>query len=272
LSIKDGDVLSLIRKFLVSGVMVENTFEETTVGTPQGGNLSPLLSNIMLNELDKELESRGLKFVRYADDCNIFVRSEKAANRVMESITRFIEKKLGLIVNASKSKVGRPNEIKFLGFGYYYDRSSKSYKVIPHKASIDRLKRKLKKLTSRKWSISLDKLLKLIKQAVTGWIYYYRIAKMTTVLKNIDMKLRMRIRVVIWKQWKKTLRRYLALRKLGVNHDNAYMTANCRKGYQYVCHTATIHTTITNQRLEKRGLISLLNLYKKVHLDLSVVI
>jgi group II intron reverse transcriptase/maturase len=263
-TITDGDVLSLIRKFLVSGVMVGNTYEETTVGTPQGGNLSPLLSNIMLNELDKELESRGLHFVRYADDCNIFVGSRKAAERVMESITDFIERKLGLKVNATKSQIGKPQRIKFLGFGYFVDKDKK-YQAKPHKSSIEKLKRKLKALTSRKWSISLDMRLRKLKQQITGWVYYFRIAKMKTVLTQIDEKLRKRIRVVIWKQWKKTKKRYTALRKLGATHRNAYVTANCRKGYQYVCNTATIHATITNKRLEQRGLISLSNLYAKIH-------
>ena len=264
-TIDDGDVLSLIRKFLVSGVMVGNTYEETTVGTPQGGNLSPLLSNVMLNELDKELEARGLYFVRYADDCNIFVGSRKAAERVMKSITDFIERKLGLKVNATKSKIGRPNQIKFLGFGYFTDKDKK-YQAKPHKLSLEKLKRKLKALTSRRWSISLDSRLKKLKQQIAGWIYYFRIAKMKTNMEEIDSKLRKRVRVIIWKQWKKTRKRYESLRKLGANHSNAYRTANCRKGYQYVCGTATIHATITNKRLEARGLTSLSNLYAKVHL------
>jgi len=269
-TIDDGDVLSLIRKFLVSGVMVGKTYEETTVGTPQGGNLSPLLSNIMLNELDKELEGRGLNFVRYADDCNIFVGSRKAAERVMKSITEFIERKLGLKVNATKSQVGRPNQIKFLGFGYFMGKDGK-YQAKPHKLSIEKLKRKLKALTSRKWSISLDARLKKLKQQITGWIYYFRIAKMKTVLSEIDARLRKRVRVIIWKQWKKTRKRYESLRKLGANHQNAYRTANCRKGYQFVCGSPTIHATITNKRLEQRGLTSLSNLYAKVHSAVSAV-
>jgi group II intron reverse transcriptase/maturase len=264
-TIEDGDVLSLIRKYLVSGVMVGNTYEETPVGTPQGGNLSPLLSNIMLNELDKELESRGLRFVRYADDCNIFLGSRKAAERVMKSITDFIERKLGLKVNATKSQIGRPNRIKFLGFGYFTDTNGK-YQARPYKSSIEKLKRKLKALTSRRWSISLDYRLKKLKQQIVGWIYYFRIAKMKTVLLEIDSKLRKRIRVIIWKQWKRFRKRYESLRKLGATHRNAQRTAGCRKGYQYVCNSATIHATITNKRLEARGLISLSNLYAKVHL------
>jgi len=264
-TIKDGDVLSLIRKFLVSGVMVGNTYEETPIGTPQGGNLSPLLSNIMLNELDKELEARGLHFVRYADDCNIFVGSKKAAERVMKSITDFIERKLGLKVNATKSQIGRPGKIKFLGFGYFVD-SNKKWQAKPHKSSIQKLKRKLKALTSRKWSISLDVRIRKLKQQIVGWVNYFRIAKMKAVLEDIDSKLRKRIRVVIWKQWKVSKKKYSALIKLGATHRNAYVTANCRKGYQYVCNTATIHATITNKRLEDRGLTSLSNLYAKVHL------
>ena len=268
-TVEDGDVLSLIRKFLVSGLMVGKVYEETTVGTPQGGNLSPLLSNIMLNELDKELEARGLHFVRYADDCNIFVGSRKAAERVMKSISDFIERKLGLKVSASKSKIGRPNQIKFLGFGYFADKDGK-YQAKPHKLSILKLKRKLKALTSRKWSISLDERLMKLKQQIVGWVNYFRIAKMKSVLMDIDAKLRKRIRVVIWKQWKKTIKRYNSLRKLGANHSNAFNTANCRKGYQYVCGTATIHAAITNKRLEQRGLTSLSNLYTKVHLVIPV--
>jgi group II intron reverse transcriptase/maturase len=263
-TVEDGDVLSLIRKFLVSGVMVGNTYEETKVGTPQGGNLSPLLSNIMLNELDKELEKRGLHFVRYADDCNIFVRSQKAAERVMKSITAFIEKKLGLTVNAAKSKIGRPNQIKFLGFGYFIDKEKK-YQAKPHTQSIEKLKRKLKALTCRKWSISLDVRFMKLKQQIAGWVNYFRIAKMKTVLMEIDAKLRKRIRVIIWKQRKKTLKRYTSLRKPGATHRNAFVTANCRKSYQYVCGTATIHATITNKRLEQRGLTSLSNLFAQVH-------
>ena len=206
--------------------------------------------------------------MRYADDCNIFVGSRKSAERVMKSVTDFIERKLGLKVNATKSKVGRPSQIKFLGFGYFAD-SNSVYQAKPHKDSIAKLKRKLKALTRRNWSISLDERLKKLKQQIVGWIYYFRVAKMKTILIDIDKKLRKRIRVVIWKQWKKTRRRYEALRKLGAEHRNAYVTANCRKGYQYVCNTATIHATITNQRLENRGLTSLSALYAKVHLVIS---
>ncbi|WP_188455537.1 group II intron reverse transcriptase/maturase, partial [Virgibacillus oceani] len=135
-TVKDGDVISLIRKYLVSGVMVNGKYEDTPIGTPQGGNLSPLLSNIMLNELDKELEARGLRFVRYADDSLIFVRSEKAASRVLTSISKFIEKKLGLKVNVEKSRISRPNKTKFLGFGFYYDPNNVKHHFIPSKKGL----------------------------------------------------------------------------------------------------------------------------------------
>ena len=263
-TVKDGDVLSLIRKFLVSGVMVGNNYEETTVGTPQGGNLSPLLSNIMLNELDKELEARGLRFVRYADDCNIFVGSQKAAERVMKSVTDFIERKLGLKVNATKSQIGRPNQIKFLGFGYVEGEGGK-YQAVPHKMSVDKLKRKLKSLTSRKWGISLDTRLTKLKHQITGWVNYFRTAEMKRALEDIDRRLRMRIRVVIWKQWKTPKKRYESLRKLGASSYSARV-AHSGKGYQVICKCPTIHSTLTNKRLERRGLISLSNHYAKVHL------
>jgi len=263
-TVADGDVLSLIRKFLVSGVMVGEKYEETTVGTPQGGNLSPLLSNVMLNELDKELEVRGLHFVRFADDCNIFVGSEKAAERVMKSITNFIEKKLGLVVNATKSQIGRPDQIKFLGFGYAKSSDGK-YVAIPHSKSVDRLKRKLKALTRRNWSISLDERLKKIKELTTGWVNYFRIAKMERTLADMDSRLRMRIRVVVWKQWKVPKKRYASLRKLGASPWKARI-AFSGKGYQVLCKSPTIHATLNNKRLEQRGLVTLSSHYAKFHL------
>ena len=265
-TIKDTDLMSLINKYLKSGVMDQGNYEETNLGTPQGGNLSPLLSNIMLNELDKELTSRGLRFVRYADDCNIYVKSEKAANRVMKSITTFIEKKLGLIVNASKSKVGRPRDIKFLGFRYYFDIRSKRYEVKPHQISIQKFKRKLKRLTKRSWSISLNKRLLKLKQLIRGWVNYFRIAKMKTVLAKIDSKVRNAIRVIIWKQWKVSDRRIKSLVKLGIDIEQAKGITWCRRGYQYVSHSWIIQRTISNIRLEKRGLVSTRDHYLKIHI------
>ncbi len=264
-TIKDGDVMSLISKYLKSGVMVQGKYEESTIGTPQGGNLSPLLSNIMLNELDKELEKRGLKFVRYADDCNIYVGSEKAANRVMESITTFIEKKLGLIVNASKSKTGKPQDIKYLGFGYFYDSKNERYGVKPHELSLKKFIRKLKQLTKRSWSIDLDYRLLKIKQLITGWVNYFKICKMKHAMSKIDQKLRARIRVIIWKQWKVANKQIKSLVKLGIDEEDAKGITYCRKGYQFIGHSHIIHRAINNKRLKKRGLTSALDHYLKVH-------
>ena len=152
--VKDSDVTSMIMKFLKAGVMVNGTFEESKVGTPQGGNLSPLLSNIMLNQLDKELERRGLRFARYADDCVIFVKTKYSAERVMRNIVKYIETKLKLKVNATKTHVCRPNDLKYLGFGFWKDSKTKTWKVCPHKDSQMKFKRNLKKLLCRSWSIT----------------------------------------------------------------------------------------------------------------------
>ena len=219
----------------------------------------------MLNELDKELVRRGLQFVRYADDCVILVKSEKAANRVLLSITRFIEKKLGLKVNAEKSKVTRPTKTKYLDFSFWKN-SKGQWKPKPHIKSYQKLVRKLKQLTNRSWSISLDKRIEKINYLVRGWINYFRIADMKKALEKIDEHLRVRIRVIIWKQWKKITKRYKALRQLGISHEIAFNCANTRKGYYQICKSRYIQFAINNERLRKRGLVFLLDQYEKVHI------
>lgn len=266
-TIKDGNLVSLIRKFLQSGVMEKGVVQETKKGTPQGGNLSPLLSNIMLNELDKELEKRGLKFVRYADDCLIMVKSEKAANRVMESITTFITKKLGLIVNVEKSKVSRPDNIKYLGFGFYKKFNQNKWRPKPHIKSVEKFKYKLKQILCRSWNISLEERLLKLKQVIYGWVNYFRIADMKAMLLNeIDPNIRRKMRVIIWKQWKKIKQRYTCLRKLGISHRDAYVTANSRRGYYHIAHTRVLEQAISKERLNKRGLVNCLDHYLKVHI------
>lgn len=264
-TITDGDVVSLIRKYLSAGVMEKGIVKATTVGTPQGGNLSPLLSNIMLNELDKELDARGLNFVRYADDCIILVKSEKAANRVLTSITKFIEKKLGLKVNVEKSKVTRPTQTKYLGFSFWKNPKGQ-WKPKPHIKSYQKLVRKLKQLTDRSWSISLDNRIKKINYVVRGWVNYFRIANMKNKITEIDEHLRVRVRVIIWKQWKKTRKKCESLQKLGVPFEIAFNCANTRKGYYQICKTRYIQFAINNERLRKRGLVFLLDQYEKVHI------
>lgn len=265
-TIKDGDVVSLIRKYLSAGVMVNGVKMETKVGTPQGGNLSPLLSNIMLNELDKELEARGLNFVRYADDCIILVKSEKAANRVLTSITKYIEKNLGLKVNAEKSKVTRPTQTKYLSFSFWATKGGK-WKPKPHIKAYQKLIRELKQLTKRSWSISLDERIKKINYLVRGWVNYFRIANMRQKLADIDEHLRTRIRTIIWKQWKVPTRKEKALIKLGIERKLAHNIANTRKGYQLICKTDWLKFAINNERLRKRGLVFLLDQYTKVHIE-----
>ena len=268
-TIKDGDVVSLIRKYLSAGVMENGVIRATDKGTPQGGNLSPLLSNIMLNELDKELEARGLQFVRYADDCIIMVKSEKAANRVLNSITKFIEKKLGLKVNTEKSKVTKPAQTKYLSFSFWKDRKGKGkWKPKPHIKAYQKLKRKLKALTKRSWSISLDNRIKQINYLIRGWVNYFRIANMKKSMREIDKHLRTRIRIIIWKQWKKPQRKEKALKQLGVKPDIAYNLAHTSKSYQLVAKTDWLKFAINNERLRKRGLIFLSDQYAKVHVEI----
>ncbi|WP_347340562.1 group II intron reverse transcriptase/maturase [Vagococcus allomyrinae] len=264
-TIEDGDVISLIRKYLVSGVMKNGQYEETPIGTPQGGNLSPLLSNIMLNELDKELESRGLHFVRYADDSIIFVKSEKSAQRVLQSVTTFIEKKLGLIVNAEKSQISRPNGTKFLGFGFYFDRQTKKYQPRPHEDSFQKFQRRLSQLTKRNRSISLDERIVKLKQVIYGWVNYFRKAKMKQKLKEIDAKLRSRIRVIIWKHWKKNNKRIRSLIQLGIPEEEAKGLTYCRKGYRFIGLSKVVHRALSNKRLKQRGIPFVLDYYLKVH-------
>ena len=261
-TIHDGELVSLIRKYLVSGVMKNGIVSPTKVGTPQGGNLSPLLSNIMLNELDKELEKRGLRFTRYADDCVIVVKSEKAANRVMESVTKFIEKKLGLKVNVEKSKVARPHQIKYLGFGFYYTKTG-IIKPKPHLKSIQKFKRKLKQLTKRSLSISLDKRFVKLNQVIRGWINYFRIADMKTYMQSTTSHLNRRIRCIIWKQWKVSNKRIESLRKLGCDEEQAKAIAYSRKKYWNT--SLYISIFITNKRLKQIGLIFPIEHYQKVH-------
>ena len=262
-TIKDGRVVSLIRKYLVSGVMINGVCQPTKIGTPQGGNLSPLLSNIMLNELDKELEKRGLRFVRYADDCLIMVKSEKAATRVMTTITNFIENKLGLIVNVEKSKIAKPNEIKYLGFGFYNNKGK--WRPKPHLKSVQKFESKLKDITSRSDAISIaDKIVKL-NQVIRGWINYFKIADMKVLMTNISENLRHRLRMCIWKYWKKPMTKYKALRKLGISEYNAHMVANTRRGCYWVASTVILHIAISNKRLKEKGLVFPLDHYLTVH-------
>ena len=262
--VKCGEIVSLINKFLKSGIMIDDEYKESVIGTPQGGNLSPLLSNIMLNQLDKELEARGLRFTRYADDCIILVGSSKAADRVMKNVSIFIESKLGLKVNMTKSKVSKPNDIKYLGFGFFMDKNDGLWKAKPHAKSVEKLKLKLKKLTSRRWSISLDERLEKIKKTIVGWTNYYKIGYWKDVARMVDAHVRFRLRMCIWKQWKKVNTKKKALISLGVPKREAWMLANSRKAYAR-CASSFLNNVLTNKRLKERGLVSLLDQYDLKH-------
>lgn len=258
--INDPDTESLIRKYLNAGVMIKGKYEVTTKGTPQGGNLSPLLSNIMLNELDRELEARGLHFVRYADDCVIAVGSSAAANRVMATVTKWIEKKLGLKVNAIKSKVTKPTKLKYLGFGFWKDNNDGLWKARPHKDSIEKFKRKLKQLTKRSWSVTMDYRIMRLNQVIRGWVNYFRMGNMKKALQKIDERLRTRMRIVIWKQWKTRERRIWGLRKLGAPMWMAKQSAGFCDHYQAVAKTTGLHR-ISKEILARRGLLCCLDYY-----------
>ena len=266
--VKDGNVVSLVNKFLKAGVMIQGNYEDTVIGTPQGGPLSPLLSNIMLNKLDKELEARNLHFTRYADDTIILVKSEKAANRVMESITHFIEKKLGLKVNMTKTKICKPNDLKYLGFGFYKDIKNNTYNCVPHIDSKMKFQRKLKSLTKRSESISLDTRFERLNWLIRGWVNYFKISKMKTFLAKIDSNLRTRIRMIIWKIWKLPKTREDNLVKCGFDRGEARGLANCRKGYMFVAHSKVLQNAITklalskpNKKKGRRGLVFALDYY-----------
>lgn len=262
--IHDGDTESLIRKYLKAGVMDKGRYEATEVGTPQGGNLSPLLSNIMLNELDYELESRRLNFTRYADDVIITLKSEAAAKRVMYSITNWIERKLGLKVNAEKTKITPPSKLKYLGFGFW--KSKEGWKAIPHKDSVARFKRKIKAICKRKWSIDLTYRINKLNAVIRGWINYFRIASMKTKLERIDEHMRTMIRVIIWKQWKTGKKRLWGLLKLGVPKWIANKVAQWGNHYQFVATKSVLKNAVSKEILTKRGLVSIADYYSLVHI------
>ena len=260
-TIKDGDVISIIRKFLVSGIMIEDEYKESVIGTPQGGNLSPLLANIMLNELDKEMEQRGLNFVRYADDCIIMVGSEMSARRVMRNLTKFIEEKLGLKVNMTKSKIDRPKGLKYLGFGFYFDSRAHQYKAKPHAESVAKFKIRMKQLTCRSWGVSNSYKVQKLNELIRGWINYFKIGSMKTLCGKLDKNIRYRLRMCIWKHWKTPRNRAENLIKLGIKPKYAWSTAYTGARIAFVCQRGNVNQAITKERLTRFGLVSMLDYY-----------
>lgn len=260
-TIKDGRVISLIHKYLRSGVINRGLFEMNTEGTPQGGPLSPLLSNIMLNELDKELERRMLPFVRYADDAIIFCKSKRAAQRVRESITRFIEGKLFLKVNREKTVVSYVRGVKFLGYSFYVMRGQCLLTV--HSKSKNKMKTTLKELTSRSNGWGYDVRKQKLKNYIRGWIAYFHLAQIKRFCIETDEWLRRRIRMCIWKSWKNVKTRVANLKKCGVLDWQAYQWGNTRLGYWRVSNSRLVTSAMSNDMLRKAGYVVLMDCYLK---------
>jgi group II intron reverse transcriptase/maturase len=260
--VKDKRVLKLIRAYLESGVMVNGVVMETEEGTPQGGPLSPLLSNIMLNDLDKELEKRGHKFVRYADDCNIYVKTQSAGERVMESVKRFLEKKLKLKVNPKKSKVERAWRVKFLGYSFY-KRNGEILLRIANRTK-ERFMEKIRHLTKRTRSGKLEDIVKNVNQYVIGWIGYYRLANTPSVFKELDEWIRRRLRQMVWKRWKRGTTRYRELVKLGVPPQRAALGA-VGKSPWHMSRTPVVHEALSNAYWRSKGLESIAQRYTILH-------
>jgi len=260
--VKDGRVISLIHKYLNAGVMNEGKYEETTEGVPQGGPLSPVLSNILLNELDKELERRGHKYVRYADDMVIFCRSLRSAERTMQNIIPFIEGKLFLKVNRDKSQVAHVRGIKFLGYSFYIAKGEGRLRI--HPKSVARMKARIKELTSRSNGWGNDRRKEALSQYIKGWVQYFKLADMKKLLIKVDEWYRRRLRMVIWKQWKRIKTKIANLVKLGVKKQKAYEWANTRKGYWHIAGSYILATTITTERLRLAGYVFLSDHFIKV--------
>lgn len=257
--ITDKRILKLIRSYLTSGIMEGGLASPRSEGTPQGSPLSPLLSNIVLHELDKELEARGHRYVRYADDCSIYVKSEKSAQRVMETITDYIESKLKLKVNRTKSKVSRPNESTLLGFSFY--RSEKGWEIRIAPKSLVRIKQKMKERTKRNDPAPLKEKIKKIEAVIRGWVNYFSIAKAKSKMKELDEQVRTRLRIGLWKQWKKPQTRKWNLQKLGISPQKAYEWSNSRKGHCRVAHSPILCRALNNEHFTRLRYIGFANYY-----------
>ncbi|WP_141502184.1 group II intron reverse transcriptase/maturase [Paenibacillus luteus] len=260
--VTDKTVLKLIRKYLQAGVMEGGLIQVSTEGAPQGGPLSPLLSNIVLDELDKELEKRNLRFVRYADDCNIYVKTWKAGHRVMKSVTSFIEERLKLKVNREKSAVNRPWKRKFLGFTFSWDKKNPRIRIA--KPSLERVKAKIKAITSRSKSIPIEMRVKELNQYLTGWCGYYALTDTKSVFQELEEWTRRRLRMCVWKQWKLPKTKVRKLMSLGVPKQKAYEWGNSRKKYWRIANSPILHRSLDNQYWSSLGLRSLSDRYKQL--------
>lgn len=257
--VRDKRLLKLIGRYLRAGVMVNGRLEKTRKGVPQGGPLSPLLANIVLDDLDKELERRRHRFVRYADDFVILVKSQRAGERVMASIKRFIERKLKLKVNMAKSRVAKTDQTNFLGFTF------KAGKIRWSDAAFKEFKRRIRKLTGRSWFVTMEYRLGKLAQYLRGWMNYFGISHYYRPIPEIDHWLRRRLRMCYWKQWPKTRTRVRNLLKLGTFKNTAISTAISRKGPWRLARTLATHTGMTNHWLKDQGLLSVKELWVNIH-------
>lgn len=257
--VTDKRLLKLIRAFLNSGVMIDGLAEATPEGTPQGGPLSPLLSNLLLDDLDRELESRGLRFARYADDCNIYVKSQRAGERVLQSMTRWLATKLRLRVNQSKSAVDRPWKRKFLGFTFTTQRQRS---IAP--ASRVKFKKRIRELTKRNRGVSLMRVISELRSYLQGWRGYFGFCQTRSVLREFDSWIHRRLRSYAWKQWKTGKRRFAELRRLGVGTDLAARTAGSSKRYWHISRSPALNMSLTRAYLIGLGLPLLLESETKV--------
>lgn len=256
--VKDKKILLLTRRFLQAGVMEEGLVKATVEGTPQGGPLSPLLSNIMLDDFDKELEKRGLRFARYADDCNIYVKSEKAGQRVMESVVKFLTTKLKLKVNQQKSAVAHPWERKFLGFTF---KKGKEGKIAIHESRIKRFKDKIRGLTKKMRGTNLkESIRKLVMPIIRGWVNYFGIAEEQNIFGSLDGWIRRKIRGILWRQWKEPKTRYKKLIALGLKPETAKGYAYSNKGSWRMAKTQGMHKAVANKVIESMGYIPMMKL------------
>ena len=258
---RDKRVLALIRKYLESGVMVNGVVLETEEGTPQGGPLSPLLANIMLDDLDKELEKRGHRFVRYADDCNIYVRSKRAGERVMNSLRRFLEEKLSLKVNERKSTVDRPWKRKLLGFSFYWRKGEVHIRVA--RQALDRFQDRLRRLTKRTRSGTLGEIVQSINEYTMGWIGYFQLADTPSVFAELDGWLRRRLRQLVWKRWKRGKTRWRELVALGVPPERAALGAVGKSPWRMAA-SPVVNEGLSNAYWRQQGLISIVERYHQL--------
>jgi len=257
--IADKRTLKLIRSYLNSGIMEGGLVSQRIEGTPQGSPLSPLLSNIMLHELDKELHERGHSFVRYADDCSIYVKSEKSGHRVLESITKYIEGDLKLTVNREKTKISQPHQSTLLGFSFYRNEGEWKIRIAPK--ALERIKEKLRSKTKRNDPSNASEKIKKIEAVVRGWVNYFSIATAKSLMKRLDEMVRVRLRMGIWKQWKKPGTKISNLVKLGVSHWKAYQWGNSSLGYCRVAHSPILCTTLNNEYFQRLGYVGFYNYY-----------